>query len=223
MGIAQKVSRDFSDAVRARGRSYFAKGRVAVTASAPNEVVARVRGTAKYRVRLDVKLVGDPWARVHPAQIQQVLLNLLINARQAMPQGGTVRVRLGLDAAGRRAELSVTFSIPTLDDDVWRKTEPGTAHPRQRLRAVERLAAAGLRVGVGMAPILPGLTDRPEQLEQVVRAARDGKGTSEPGPRAPPGPVVRPGRDGKLVGSSHFARNGRGRNPFPHFPPAAGS
>jgi DNA repair photolyase len=73
----------------------------------------------------------------------------------------------------RRAELSVTFSIPTLDDEVWRRTEPGTAHPRQRLRAIERLAAAGIRVGVGMAPILPGLSDRPEQLEAVVRGARD--------------------------------------------------
>ena len=78
-----------------------------------------------------------------------------------------------LTALARRAELSVTFSIPTIDDDVWRKTEPGTAHPRQRLRAIGRLAAAGLRVGVGMAPILPGLSDRPEQLEAVVRAARD--------------------------------------------------
>jgi DNA repair photolyase len=78
-----------------------------------------------------------------------------------------------LTALARRAELSVTFSIPTLDDEVWRRTEPGTAHPRQRLRAIERLAAAGVRVGVGMAPILPGLSDRPEQLEAVVRAARD--------------------------------------------------
>jgi DNA repair photolyase len=78
-----------------------------------------------------------------------------------------------LTALARRADLSITFSIPTLDDDVWRKTEPGTAHPRQRLRALERLAAAGIRVGVGMAPILPGLSDQPEQLEAVVRAARD--------------------------------------------------
>jgi DNA repair photolyase len=78
-----------------------------------------------------------------------------------------------LATLARRAELSITFSIPTLDEDVWRKTEPGTAHPRQRLRAIERLSAAGLRVGVGMAPILPGLSDRPEQLEAVVRAARD--------------------------------------------------
>jgi DNA repair photolyase len=72
----------------------------------------------------------------------------------------------------RRAELHITFSIPTVDDDVWRKTEPGTAHPRQRLRAIEKLVAAGVDVGVGMAPILPGLSDRPDQLEAVVKAAR---------------------------------------------------
>jgi DNA repair photolyase len=77
-----------------------------------------------------------------------------------------------------RAELGVNFSIPTLDDEVWRRTEPGTAHPRQRLRAIERLSAAGLRIGVGMAPILPGLSDRPELIEEVVRAARDAGATS---------------------------------------------
>ena len=77
-----------------------------------------------------------------------------------------------LSELARRAELHITFSIPTLDDDVWRKTEPGTAHPRQRLKAIEKLAAAGIDVGVGMAPILPGLSDRPDQIEQVVKAAR---------------------------------------------------
>jgi DNA repair photolyase len=73
----------------------------------------------------------------------------------------------------RRAELAVNFSVPTLDDEVWRRTEPGTAHPRQRLRALSRLAGAGVRAGVSMAPILPGLSDRPDRLEAVVRAARD--------------------------------------------------
>ena len=77
-----------------------------------------------------------------------------------------------LSELARRAELHITFSIPTLDDEVWRKTEPGTAHPRQRLRAIEKLATAGIDVGVGMAPILPGLSDRPDQIEQVVKAAR---------------------------------------------------
>ncbi|HSC90851.1 MAG TPA: radical SAM protein [Gaiellaceae bacterium] len=78
-----------------------------------------------------------------------------------------------LAAAAARADVSVTFSIPTLDEDVWRKTEPGTAHPRQRLRALRELVAAGVRANVGMAPILPGISDRPEQLEAVVRAARE--------------------------------------------------
>ncbi len=77
-----------------------------------------------------------------------------------------------LSELARRADLHVTFSIPTVDDEVWRKTEPGTAHPRRRLRAIEKLVEAGIDVGVGMAPILPGLSDRPDRLEAVVKAAR---------------------------------------------------
>jgi DNA repair photolyase len=75
--------------------------------------------------------------------------------------------------AARRADVSVTFSVPTLDDEIWRRTEPGTAHPRQRLRALKTLVDAGVRASVGMAPILPGISDRPELLEQVVREARE--------------------------------------------------
>jgi DNA repair photolyase len=78
-----------------------------------------------------------------------------------------------LAEASRRAPVSVTFSVPTLDDEVWRRTEPGTAHPRQRLRALRTLVEAGIKASVGMAPILPGISDRPEQLEEVVRAARE--------------------------------------------------
>jgi DNA repair photolyase len=74
--------------------------------------------------------------------------------------------------AARRVEVSVTFSVPTLDDEVWRKTEPGTAHPRQRLRALKTLVDAGVKASVGMAPLLPGISDRPELIEQVVREAR---------------------------------------------------
>jgi DNA repair photolyase len=78
-----------------------------------------------------------------------------------------------LAGAARRAEVSVTFSIPTLDHEIWRRTEPGTAPPRQRLRALRMLVDAGIKTSVGMAPILPGLSDRPALMADVVRAARD--------------------------------------------------
>ncbi|HUG65770.1 MAG TPA: radical SAM protein [Gaiellaceae bacterium] len=78
-----------------------------------------------------------------------------------------------LAEAAREVTVAVYISLPTLDLDVWRSTEPGTAPPSSRLRAIRTLADAGIDVGVGMAPILPGLSDRPEQLETVVRAARE--------------------------------------------------
>jgi DNA repair photolyase len=82
-----------------------------------------------------------------------------------------------LQAAASRAEVHVSFSVPTLDPDVWRRTEPGTAPPRQRLRALQRLVEAGLDAGVGMAPILPGISDHPAQLAAVVQAAREAGAT----------------------------------------------
>jgi DNA repair photolyase len=78
-----------------------------------------------------------------------------------------------LAEAAARAEVSVTFSVPTVDDDVWRTTEPGTAPPRQRLRALRELVDAGVRASVGMAPLLPGLSDHPSSIERVVAAARE--------------------------------------------------
>jgi DNA repair photolyase len=77
-----------------------------------------------------------------------------------------------LRAAAHDVRVSVYVSLPTLDERVWRTTEPGTAPPASRLRAVRALADAGIDVGIGMAPILPGLSDAPAQLAAVVREAR---------------------------------------------------
>jgi len=78
-----------------------------------------------------------------------------------------------LQEAARRVPVSVNLSIPTLDERVWRTTEPGTAPPRQRLRALRILREGGIRAGVAMAPILPGLSDSRESMAAVVRAARE--------------------------------------------------
>src|SRR5262249_44833204 len=75
--------------------------------------------------RLDFQAEGRPHARVNPAQIQQVLLNLVINARQAMPRGGTVRVRVAPDPTGRLAELSVADTgVGIAPADLRRLFEP---------------------------------------------------------------------------------------------------
>ena len=78
-----------------------------------------------------------------------------------------------LREAAQRDLVRVNFSIGTLDDDVWRATEPGTPHPRQRVKAVEQLNAAGIPCGVLVAPILPGLSDASAQVEAVTRACRE--------------------------------------------------
>jgi DNA repair photolyase len=83
-----------------------------------------------------------------------------------------------LMAAAARTEVHCNFSIGTLDPAVWKLTEPGTPHPRRRVEAVKRLNDAGIPCGVLVAPIIPGLSDGVEQLEEVTDAALDAGATS---------------------------------------------
>ncbi|HEX4778423.1 MAG TPA: radical SAM protein [Acidimicrobiia bacterium] len=88
---------------------------------------------------------------------------------------GTLILR-DLDAltdAASRTDVQTSFSIGTLDEDVWRATEPGTPHPMKRVEAVARLNEAGIPCNVLVAPVLPGLSDRRDQLDAVVRACVD--------------------------------------------------
>jgi DNA repair photolyase len=73
-------------------------------------------------------------------------------------------------AAAERTDVRVNFSIGTLDEEVWKATERGTPHPRRRVEAVARINEAGIPCGVLVAPVLPGISDSPEQLDAVVRA-----------------------------------------------------
>jgi len=73
----------------------------------------------------------------------------------------------------RVAGASVSVSIATLDERIARQIEPTVAPPKKRLQAVARLAQAGIKVHVALAPILPHITDSEEHVEAVVRAARE--------------------------------------------------
>ena len=81
-----------------------------------------------------------------------------------------------LIAAATRTDVTVNFSIATLDERVWRATEPGAPHPRRRVEAMARLAAAGIRTGALMMPILPGMSDSRRQLRETAAAIRDAGG-----------------------------------------------
>jgi len=83
-----------------------------------------------------------------------------------------------LTEAMTRTDVRCALSIGTLDEDVWKATEPGTPHPRRRVEAVRRLNDAGIPTGVLVAPIIPGWSDRPAQLEEVTAACLDAGATS---------------------------------------------
>jgi DNA repair photolyase len=83
-----------------------------------------------------------------------------------------VRDRDLLLRLARTAGVRIAVSVATLDEQLARRLEPGVAPPRQRLRVVRMLADAGLAVDVALAPVMPGLTDAPEHLRELVAAAR---------------------------------------------------
>jgi DNA repair photolyase len=76
------------------------------------------------------------------------------------------------------AEISASFSVPTLDEKAWRQTEPHTPNPRARLEAVAELNRAGIPTGILVAPLMPGINDDPAQVDAILRAAEEAGATS---------------------------------------------
>ena len=74
--------------------------------------------------------------------------------------------------AKRGLRVSVNLSVPTLDEDAWRATEPHTPSPSARLDAVAELRRRGIDSGVLIAPLMPGINDSPEQVRPIVDGAR---------------------------------------------------
>jgi DNA repair photolyase len=72
-----------------------------------------------------------------------------------------------------RTDFSAALSVPTIDEKAWRATEPHTPNPRARLEAVGELTRAGIRTGVLVAPLMPGINDAPEQVAPILEAASE--------------------------------------------------
>jgi DNA repair photolyase len=73
----------------------------------------------------------------------------------------------------QRTEFTAALSVPTLDERAWRATEPHTPNPRARLEAVAELTRAGIRTGVLVAPLMPDINDRPEQVAEILKLASE--------------------------------------------------
>ncbi len=72
----------------------------------------------------------------------------------------------------KKLPVSVNLSVPTLDEEAWRATEPHTPSPLARLDAVAELRRRGIDSGVLIAPLMPGINDSPEQVRPIVERAK---------------------------------------------------
>jgi DNA repair photolyase len=156
------------------GRDFETK--IVVKVNAP-EVLRRELSAKRWKGEHIAMGTGtDPYQRAEGRyRLMRGIIEALIDHRNpfSILTKGTLILRevdLLVEAA-EVASVSAAFSIGTLDEAVWRETEPGTPHPRARIDAIRALTEAGIPTGVLMAPVLPGLSDRPEQLRAVVEAA----------------------------------------------------
>jgi DNA repair photolyase len=138
------------------------------------------------------ELTRPPWAHEHVAvgtatdpyqpieghyRLTRRCLERLVTSRTpfSVVTKGPMVVRdldLLVDAT-KHAGCEVYLSVPSVDEDAWATLEPGTASPRQRIRAVRQLNDAGIETGVLMMPLVPGITTTRQSIEMTLRAIAD--------------------------------------------------
>lgn len=152
--------------------------RIIVKVNAPAVLRQELRRPSWRRERVMIGTACDPYQQAESKYrlTRGILIELVerVNPMSLLTKSPLVVRDLDiLKSLAAATHSSVAFSIPTLNEEVWRKTEPGTALPRKRLQAMAKLAAAGIPTGVMLAPIIPSLTDDRDSLEAVVRAAAE--------------------------------------------------
>ena len=151
-------------------------GIIFVKVNAPEALALQLSAPSWRREEVAIGTATDPYQPIEGRyRLTRRCLEALATFRTpaTIVTKGTMAVRDAdvLTELARRGGCTVCFSVSTLDPDLWRKLEPGTPPPWQRLRAMERLVGAGVRAGVLLAPIVPMLTDGRASLEAVARAA----------------------------------------------------
>jgi DNA repair photolyase len=162
------------------GRDFESK--IVVKVNAPDLLPKELRARKWLGEHIAMGTATDPYQRAEGRyKIMRRIIETLTEFRNpfSILTKGTLIVRdlELLQKAAAVMDVSTAFSIGTLDEDVWAKSEPGTPHPRKRIETVRRLNDAGIPCGVMLAPILPGISDHPDQLRAVIEAAFDAGAT----------------------------------------------
>jgi DNA repair photolyase len=158
------------------GRDF--ESRIIVKTNAATVLREQLRRPSWKREMILLGTACDPYQQAELKYgISRQLLEVMLEFRQPVhmltKSASVVRdVELWAQLA-RATDAQIAFSIPTLDEVIWKKMEPGTAKPTKRFEALRVMAAAGVRCGVMIAPIIPGLTDDDAHIEPVIAAAKE--------------------------------------------------
>ncbi|SMF72796.1 DNA repair photolyase [Paenibacillus uliginis N3/975] len=158
----------------------FIKNNAAEALEAQLAVIARkfghdIEAVRRHIGQVTIGTATDPYQPVESkTEITRECLKLL--AKYRISTSITTRSPLvlrDLDILTRMDQVSVNISINTLDDNIIHKLEPASPHPAKRMETVQRLSQHGIRTGIFAAPVLPFLTDREEQMNQLLYAAKE--------------------------------------------------
>ena len=150
--------------------------RVFAKVNAPEVLRQELRRPKWQREPIAIGTASDPY---EPAEAQYQLTRRILqvlrdfeNPASITTKGVLVRRDVDvLQELGEVAEVQVTFSIGSIDEKVWKLTEPGAPNPKARLEAMQFLVENGVHAGVMMAPLLPGISDSAESIDAVAEAA----------------------------------------------------
>lgn len=153
------------------------ESRVVVSVNAP-EVLRRDLARPEWRREaVAIGIAGEPY---HAAELKYSLTHRLLKVMRDASNPTILFTRSALVVRDADVLLdlcsttdsAVALPMATLDDEISRRIEPASDSVERRLRTMDRLASAGVRCGVLLAPIAPGLTDDAVGLERVLDAAR---------------------------------------------------
>jgi len=148
-------------------------GEVLVKENAP-DLLDRELSRKRIKGTIGTGSMNDPYMPIEAGQrLTRRILEII--ARHSFPihvitKGALVTRDLDLLTEIGRTYAAVSFTITTVDDELARKIEPGAPLPSQRLEAMRLLADAGIYTGISLMPILPWITDSPENLRAVLES-----------------------------------------------------